>query len=107
LTWPIRCPGCNKAYTFVEERTAGQPVNLRKQQKHPPLLWLGGISTLTGLSILPFAIYASSTGERVTLPSRHAQSSHTAEQLLWMAIIPIVIGLVLLTIHFFTMDRYK
>ena len=105
--WRISCPNCKEAFPFVEESPEDFDEHGNKKPKQPQLLFFGKVITISGVTIFAFALYALETQKRVALPVRHGSRPLTGKELVWMAVVTTLIGLVLLFIHFRSSNKKK
>ena len=103
--WGISCPNCKEAFPFVEESPEDFDEHGNRKPKPPQLLFFGKIITISGVTILAFALYALETKKKLTL--RRGSPPSTGKELMWMAVVTLFIGLVLLFIHYGSSNKKK
>jgi hypothetical protein len=64
----ISCPNCKEAFPFVEESPEDFDEHGNRKPKPPQLLFFGKVITVSGVTILAFALYALETKKRVRSP---------------------------------------
>jgi hypothetical protein len=105
--WRFSCPTCKGTFTFVKESPEDFDERGNRKTKPPQLLFFGKVITIAGVTILAYALYASETKKSVTLPVRYGSAPQTGKQLMWAALITLLIGVVLLFMHYSSSNKKK
>ena len=103
--WRFSCPTCKGTFTFVKESPEDFDEHGNKKPKQPQLLFFGKVMTATGVLFLAYALYALETKKRLTL--RYGSPPSTGKELIWAAVVTLLIGMVLLFIHYSSSNKRK